>query len=1070
MFALLTAPLLAQPTISSTISWSGDTGTFTAAAGDAAVVFGYNFTTGSATATLDGNPVSIALTSSTNWPTIWDSGTAISTVWVVPNLSAGSHTFVISNAGGDHFASSVGYDITGTATVNPVEYVAGSVAGSGTSCTGTATTTHTGDLLISTINAAGSPSVSLGSSTQTMTLMGSGAGTPSTMHGVTGSVGAVTAVWNLGSSASYVCDTVGLKPVPGTEPTVSSVATSPTSPSVVANAHITLTSTATYSDGGLQNVSGAASTWASSNTATANISTLGVVNPNNPGTTNITATFGGVTSPNNLVTVTAYTPAHFYIRTGGGTRYSSNMTSGQCDGQADVDYPGTGTNQHCAFNQYQYMWQDGSATDGSTFPGWGWLAQGGDIILIHGGPYRIGWLSNTSSCSAGICGGINGNAAASGMPNPPSGYSGAHTQILGEHFAACNTGNAPNLSLLTQLYGGFSVGAAFDIGSAYVDVKCIEITDHSACTKSGGALAYPKACATSPPLDDFAANGIQTSQGTSNVLFQDVYVHGVAASGMLGPIGGPITMNRMIVNFNSFAAWNMDDGHTTPDLAGSSITANYVTMVGNGCNEEYPIVDTAYPASVCYDLSSGGFGDSWSGQDTELDAFTCNHCDQHWNTKDGFIGPHTFAKNLTVTQSTSYGNMGQQWKWSSARNATHIFTNNYAGGNCYRMSQPLPGASSTYLTHIGVVSPGSTPGTGYTVGDVLNIIQSGGSGGQATVNNVVSGVPTTVGVTPAYIVTSTGIGYSPAGGLATTGGTGTGAQVNINNMTLGLFCRASGDNFNVQTDSGSTNLFAGNTIVGNANVAVDYGCNTANNCGGVPIIFRDNVFLGYFDNNYTTHVPTPFYLAADPTVAITEDHNLYFNTYGSCPPTSTTGAGDICTSSPAFVGQPTSPFSAESVMDNFNFLPSSGSPVIGAGVAVSGLTVDYNNVSRPNPPSIGALEFAAGPPTVAQPTCSPAAGTYTSTQTVTCTTTTPSAVICGTTNGSTPTSSPAGTCSNGTAGPFTIAVTSTLKAIGTLSGDTDSSVFSGLYTITPPSTPSMQIFGSVVFQGTVKLQ
>jgi len=156
---------------------------------------------------------------------------------------------------------------------------------------------------------------------------------------------------------------------------------------------------------------------------------------------------------------------------------------------------------------------------------------------------------------------------------------------------------------------------------------------------------------TSVPLDDFASNGIQTGTGTSNVLFQDVYVHGLPESGFFGPIGGPVTLNRVLVNFNSFAGWNFDDGADTPDLAGSSITANYVTMVGNGCNEEYPIVHTGYPAAACYDLSSGGFGDSWSGQDTVLDSFTCNHCDQHWNTKDGFIGPHTFIKNLTITQN-----------------------------------------------------------------------------------------------------------------------------------------------------------------------------------------------------------------------------------------------------------------------------------------------------------------------------------------------------------------------------------------------------------------------------------
>jgi hypothetical protein len=565
----------------------------------------------------------------------------------------------------------------------------------------------------------------------------------------------------------------------------------------------------------------------------------------------------------------------WFVRPDGGTRYSSNVTAGQCDGKADVAYSGTGTNQHCAFNDVRYLWQDGSYATGSSFPGWGWVIAGGDTVVLRGGPWRIGWPNNNNSCDTGGCFGLAGNPYASGAPNPPSGTATAHTRILGENYAACSTGNTPNLSALTQLYGGFAVGAAVSMGSAYVDFQCIEVTDHSNCTKSGGVNAYPSGCVTSAPLSDFASNGIQTGTGTSNVLFQDVYVHGVVGSGFFGPIGGPVTLNRVLVNFNSFAGWNFDDGADTPDAAGSSITANYVTMVGNGCNEQYPIVNTAFPAAACFDLSSGGFGDSWSGQDTELDSFTCNHCDQHWNTKDGFIGPHTKIKNLTITQSTSYGNMGQQWKWNTTTNSTTIFTNNYAGGNCYRMSEAIPGAVYSFWE------------------------QTGNPGGFLT-----------------------------------------------------AACRAAGDTFNVQTDAGSTSLFAGNTIMGVANVAVDFGCATANNCTGVPITFTDNVFIGYFDNNFTSHLPTPYYTASDPTLAISHDHNLYYNVYPSCP----TGTGELC-SSPLFVGQPASPFSTESALDAFNLNPSSTSPLIGAGLAVSGLTLDYTGVTRPNPPSIGAYEL-----------------------------------------------------------------------------------------------------------------
>ena len=127
----------------------------------------------------------------------------------------------------------------------------------------------------------------------------------------------------------------------------------------------------------------------------------------------------------------------------------------------------------------------------------------------------------------------------------------------------------------------------------------------------------------------------------------------------------------------------------------SAIYANYVTMIGNGCNEEYPIVD-AFPAQSCYDSTTGGFGDSWSGQDTNLSAFTCNHCVMMYNTKDGFIGPHTHVTTLLIENSVSIGNMGQQWKWGNTTNSTTTFINNLTVGNCNRMSAQLPGAPHTY--------------------------------------------------------------------------------------------------------------------------------------------------------------------------------------------------------------------------------------------------------------------------------------------------------------------------------------------------------------------------------------
>ena len=108
--------------------------------------------------------------------------------------------------------------------------------------------------------------------------------------------------------------------------------------------------------------------------------------------------------------------------------------------------------------------------------------------------------------------------------------------------------------------------------------------------------------------------------------------------------------------------------------------------------------------------------------------------------------------------------------------------------------------------------------------------------------------------------------------------------------------------------------------------------------------------------------------------------------------------------------------------------------------------------------AVGSATYTVTSPVVATPTFSPAPGTYGSSQSVTLTTTTPSAVICYTTNGSTPTATTAGTCDGSPtqtySGPIAVSSTTTIKAIGTLASFTNSSAATGAYTInTQAATP-----------------
>jgi Chitobiase/beta-hexosaminidase C-terminal domain/Carboxypeptidase regulatory-like domain/Fn3 associated/FG-GAP-like repeat/IPT/TIG domain len=113
---------------------------------------------------------------------------------------------------------------------------------------------------------------------------------------------------------------------------------------------------------------------------------------------------------------------------------------------------------------------------------------------------------------------------------------------------------------------------------------------------------------------------------------------------------------------------------------------------------------------------------------------------------------------------------------------------------------------------------------------------------------------------------------------------------------------------------------------------------------------------------------------------------------------------------------------------------------------------------------LGMLQIAvrlASASTVATPTFSPVAGTYTSVQTVAISDSTSGSTIYYTTNGSTPTTS-----STQYTGPITVGSSETVKAIGTKSGWTQSAVGSAAYTInltvaTPTFSPAAGTYTSV---------
>jgi len=378
----------------------------------------------------------------------------------------------------------------------------------------------------------------------------------------------------------------------------------------------------------------------------------------------------------------------WYVRADGGSRFSSKTGKGQCDGKGDAAYPGRGVNQHCAFGDYRYLYDDRQS-----YGVLAWVISSGDTVIIDNAkPWRVGFDQGVSANDAWC----DGGPGPYGCTNPriPPGTAAQHTRILGRHYKDCQANGAKS-----ELFGGFGLGVVFNLaGAQYVDVECLEITRHSQCMVHGSPT-YPTGCHTNFPLDDYDSEGVMTDGGTHDLLLQDVWIHGHTDRGIQGPIGGLVIAKRVTISYNGSAGWDFDDGRSTPSNNGLWYLEDSV-IEWNGCNQEYP-ARHEHPAIACYDQQSGGYGDGVGTPAHTGFEVHIKHSVFRFNTQDGLDLGHidTGAKLLSIENSIAYGNEGGQFKWGGNFSQV-LFQNNVAIANCMRMSQPISGTPSTFNANL----------------------------------------------------------------------------------------------------------------------------------------------------------------------------------------------------------------------------------------------------------------------------------------------------------------------------------------------------------------------------------
>ncbi len=233
---------------------------------------------------------------------------------------------------------------------------------------------------------------------------------------------------------------------------------------------------------------------------------------------------------------------------------------------------------------------------------------------------------------------------------------------------------------------------------------------------------------------------------------------------------------------------------------------------------------------------------------------------------------------------------------------------------------------------------------------------------------------------------------------------------------------------------------------------------------GVAIYFTTN---GATPTTSSTHYTSPFSLGAPVTVKAIAVGTGYTQSAVSSVSYSFQAATPVISASTGtYQGPLTVTISSATTTATLYYTTAGNLPTTSSPHYTGPITVTSSETIRV---FAGETGFTSSPtvsstitiePYAATPTFSPAAGTYTTTQSVTISDTTPGSIIYYTTDGSTPTTS-----SSVYSGAITVSASETLKAIAVVSANSDSAVGTAAYTInliaaTPTFTPAAGTYTS----------
>ncbi|HUW08982.1 MAG TPA: hypothetical protein VM537_04595, partial [Anaerolineae bacterium] len=301
----------------------------------------------------------------------------------------------------------------------------------------------------------------------------------------------------------------------------------------------------------------------------------------------------------------------YYVRTDGGSPE-------QCTGLVAAPYPGSGTAQPCAWDHpFRALPPDGSPR-----------IAGGDTLVIGPGSYMMGiGAPGDDNCDPDYAWDCR-------MSPLPSGPDGAHpTRILGQ-------GWDQGCSDPPELWGTERADVIVDLsGAGNVEVRCLEITDHSSCVEDhSGGLACQR---DSYPHGSWAATGLYAAD-SAHVHLQHLNIHGLASAGVRAGRLRDWTVEDVRIAGNGWVGWDGDLWDGDDSNSGTLLFRRW-TVEWNGCGESYP---GGEPVG-CWGQTAGGYGDGVGTGATGGDWIIEDSAFLH-NTSDGLdLLYHSLGGSIT---------------------------------------------------------------------------------------------------------------------------------------------------------------------------------------------------------------------------------------------------------------------------------------------------------------------------------------------------------------------------------------------------------------------------------------